>query len=58
MRAAGLSLTPPPAVDFDSVPLERLLPVRTPRAGTLGMPPSHQVRRDAAGTLAWRTPVL
>lgn len=45
MRAVGLSLTPPPAVDFDSVPLERLLPVRTPRAGTLGLPPSHQVRR-------------
>ena len=33
MRALGLSLAPPPPVDFDSVPLERLLPVRTPRAG-------------------------
>jgi hypothetical protein len=46
MRALGLSLEPPPPADLDSVPLERLLPVRTPRAaGTLGRPPSHQVTR-------------
>lgn len=44
MRELGLSLTPPPQVDFDSVPLERLLPVRTPRAGGLtGTLASHQV---------------
>lgn len=47
MRALGVSLTPPPPVDFDSVPLERLLPMRTPRAG--GMPASHQV-----GAWLWR----
>lgn len=44
MRELGLSLTPPPQVDFDLVPLERLLPVRTPRAGGLtGTLASHQV---------------
>ena len=44
MCELGLSLTPPPQVDFDSVPLERLLPVRTPCAGGLtGTLASHQV---------------
>lgn len=48
MRALGLSLSPPPPVDLDSVPLERLLPLRTPRAGGLaGTLASHQVLRGA-----------
>ena len=43
MRELGVSVAPPPPVDFESVPLERLLPVRTPRGGGTGMQPSHQV---------------
>ncbi|PRW57186.1 lysine-specific demethylase 2A isoform X1 [Chlorella sorokiniana] len=51
MRELGLSLTPPPQVDFDSVPLERLLPVRTPRAGGLtGTLASHQTPQTAGGS--------
>lgn len=52
MRELGLSLTPPPAVDFDSVPLERLLPVRTPRGGGGGTLASHQVGRPVCRVLA------
>ena len=57
MRELGLSLTPPPPVDFDSVPLERLLPVRTPRAGGFtGTLASHQVQ--CRGTVCLRVPQL
>jgi hypothetical protein len=43
MRALGISLSPPPPVDLESVPPERLMPVRTPRAGAAPALHSHQV---------------